>query len=138
MERSHAVYRFKDRVEAAVSKLDRDFKNMDDGMRLMAQLYEEKFTLADWPLAALPGFYTNSGPLLREIAGSDSIAFLPLVKPEDLSRYEAFIFNYWDNDPSIQAAGGAAGYYSAEGGRGVFALNDTVNGVRYSNSIPYH
>jgi len=138
IEGSSAKYRFTSTVEAAVSKLDEDFKNMDNGIRLLAQTYVEKNpSLSDWPTVALPNFYTDSGPLMKELAGADTVAFLPLVKPDDLSRYEAFFFNYWDNDPSILAAGGGGGYYSATG-RGVFGTNDTANGVQYSNSPPYH
>ncbi|KAJ1418187.1 hypothetical protein B484DRAFT_143743 [Ochromonadaceae sp. CCMP2298] len=139
IESSSAKYRFTTNVDAAVSKLDENFKNMDRGMRLLAQTYVEKNpSSSDWPTVVLPNYYTDSGPLMKELAGADSIAFLPLVKPEDLSRFEAFSFNYWDNDPSIQAAGGGGGYYTATGGRGVWALNDSSNGVQHSSSLPYH
>ncbi|KAJ1395551.1 hypothetical protein B484DRAFT_407569, partial [Ochromonadaceae sp. CCMP2298] len=74
--------------------------------------------------------------LVRDITIADTIAFGPLVKPEDLSRYEAFIFDYWDNDTNIPP--GKAGYYSAQGDRGVWAVNDTSNGLLRSTTAPYH
>ncbi|KAJ1427491.1 hypothetical protein B484DRAFT_75574 [Ochromonadaceae sp. CCMP2298] len=139
IEGSSAKYRFTSTVEAAVSKLDEDFKNMDNGIRLLAQTYVEKNpSLSDWPTVALPNYYTDSGTLTKDISGADTIAFVPLVKPDDLSRYEAFMFNYWDNDPSILAAGGGGGYYSAEGDRGIWSLNDTANGFPVTSSLTYH
>jgi hypothetical protein len=87
IESSSAKYRFTSTVEAAVSKLDEDFKNMDNGIRMLAQTYlEENPTLAEWPTAPLPNFYTDSGPLTNDISGADTIALVPLVKLEDLSQ----------------------------------------------------
>ncbi|KAJ1436619.1 hypothetical protein B484DRAFT_253358 [Ochromonadaceae sp. CCMP2298] len=45
------------------------------------------------------------------------------------------MFDYWDSEPAIPP--GKAGYYSEEGDRGVWARNETTNGVRES-SAPYH
>jgi hypothetical protein len=64
-------------------------------------------TLSEWPAVILPNFYT-SAPLAREISGSDIVSFIPRVKPQDVSRYEDFMFNYWDSDPNIPPQ---AGYY---------------------------
>mmetsp|Transcript_3583 Transcript_3583/g.8146 ORF Transcript_3583/g.8146 Transcript_3583/m.8146 type:complete len:215 (+) Transcript_3583:404-1048(+) len=136
VESSSAKYRFTTTVEAAVSKLDENFRNMDGAVRLLAHNYVDKNpTLADWPTAVLPHFH-NRARLVRDITIADTIAFGPLVKPEDLSRYEAFIFDYWDNDTNIPP--GKAGYYSAQGDRGVWAVNDTSNGLLRSTTAPYH
>ncbi|KAJ1402756.1 hypothetical protein B484DRAFT_437545, partial [Ochromonadaceae sp. CCMP2298] len=134
-ESSSAKDRFASIVEAAASKLDHNFLKMDDALRLLAQAYAESNpSLSDWPTAVLPSF-RNSARLVRQIAGADTIAFAPLVKLQDLSRYEEFIFDYWDSDPLIPAE---AGYYSAAGLRGVWSLNDTSNGLVRSSSTPFH
>ncbi|KAJ1413711.1 hypothetical protein B484DRAFT_169190 [Ochromonadaceae sp. CCMP2298] len=132
-ERNTAVDKFKGKVELAVSKLDANFKNMDDVMRLMAQMYTD--LKVDWPTAALPNFY-SSAPLAKNIGKAENIALVTLVKPEDVSRYEAFMFDYWDSEPAIPP--GKAAYYSAVGDRGIWALNDTTNGIEESSAAPYH
>jgi hypothetical protein len=85
-ESSSTKDRFASIVEAAASKLDHNFLKMDDALRLLAQAYAESNpSLSDWPTAVLPSF-RNSARLVRQIAGADTIAFAPLVKPQDLSR----------------------------------------------------
>jgi hypothetical protein len=138
-ESNEAKNRFTSIVEAAVDKLEDNVKNYDLALRLLAQTYVEMHpTLADWPTAVLPNFY-NSAQLVKEIAGADMVGFAVHVKPEDVSRYEAFIIDYWDKEPSIppNLAGYAAGA-SGNGERGVWAINDTSNGFILSSSMPYH
>jgi hypothetical protein len=89
-QRNTAVDRFKGKVETALSKLDANFKNMDDVMRLMAQMYTD--LKVDWPSAALPNFYT-SAPLAKNIGEAENIALVTLVQPEDVSRY-VNVLNY--------------------------------------------
>jgi hypothetical protein len=137
IERNTASYRFRSTVDSAVSILDVNLQKMDKSLRLMAQLYVEGHsTLADWPTVALPSFHTSAA-LVREISGADAIGFSALVKPADVSRYEAFMFDYWDSDPNIPP--GMAGYYNAAGGRGVWAVNDTGNAQQISSpAARYH
>jgi hypothetical protein len=118
-ERNSTVTKFTSIVNAGVSKLDDNFQKMDQSLRLMAQMYVDHSTLADWPAVVLPNFYT-SAPLAKEISEADSITFAARVKPEDVKRYEDFMFEYWDSDPNIPPD--AAGYYNATG-RGVWAVN---------------
>ncbi|KAJ1435288.1 hypothetical protein B484DRAFT_271988 [Ochromonadaceae sp. CCMP2298] len=116
VERSSAKDHFTSIVEAAVTKLDDNFKKIDTALILLSQAYASRYpALADWPTAVMPNFYSET-PLVMEIAGADTIGFAVRVKPEDLVRYESFIFNYWDNDPNIPPD--MAGYYSAAGDRG--------------------
>jgi hypothetical protein len=135
-ESQTAQIRFDSIVASAANKLDDNVKNYDISLKLMAKMAVELHPdVADWPTAILPNFY-NSAPLAMELAGSETIALAINVKPEDVSRYETFIFNYWDSDPAIPK--GMAGYYSAAGDRGIWAVNETSNGILQSRSAPYH
>jgi hypothetical protein len=109
---------------------------MDNGLRLMAQMYVGMYDkLEDWPNVVLPNYQT-SALLTSEIGGCDRVGLAVSVQPEDLTAYESFMIHNWDSDPNIPT--GSAGIYNAAGARGVWAVNASTDGILAALQRPFH
>ena len=59
-----------------------------------------------WPNVVWPGFYDSSYPQGKS-AGLDDMFFLPLVRPDRLSSFEDFMYEYFASEPLIGPDGGS-------------------------------
>jgi len=80
-----------------------NFIRQNRGLNEMAVTYSFNFpNSTQWPTVAWPGF-RQAAELLGDISALDNIAFSPLVLPEELPEYEAYMKSYYENDDSIIA-----------------------------------
>ncbi|KAJ1406156.1 hypothetical protein B484DRAFT_404234, partial [Ochromonadaceae sp. CCMP2298] len=123
-ERRALQYQFNSTVDAAISNLKGNFRSMDTALSELARTYVDlNPTLEDWPNAELSNFQTY-GRIANKIGGFGSVALTVRVKPAEVSSFEAFMINYWDQDPAFPP--GSAGIYSLwPYSRGLWAVNDT-------------
>jgi signal transduction histidine kinase/FixJ family two-component response regulator len=66
--------------------------------------------------------------ITREIIQFDNIAFAPIVQPEQLSGFEAFMYDYFASEPAIPPGAGEHSF-----GRGVYAA-DAENGTYHDTT----
>jgi hypothetical protein len=87
----------------------------------MASIAAYQFPNAEaWPYVIIDGYETISSNLIETSSGR-GMAFCPLVTPEQLSSFEEFAYDYYEE----RFPGGTAGLSSF--GKGVFGVNPALN-----------
>eukprot|EP00600_Ochromonadales_sp_CCMP1393_P000340 CAMPEP_0174983702 /NCGR_PEP_ID=MMETSP0004_2-20121128/17299_1 /TAXON_ID=420556 /ORGANISM="Ochromonas sp., Strain CCMP1393" /LENGTH=957 /DNA_ID=CAMNT_0016236001 /DNA_START=35 /DNA_END=2905 /DNA_ORIENTATION=+ len=118
---------------------DEAFRNMrsiidrfTSGIEVMRINYAEAFPdQSDWPNVYLPT-YSAIAPIVADFASLDTISFSPIVKADELSAYESYIFDKWDSDPNVPVT---AGYHSPTE-RGVYSgLTDSSGATIWNSSF---
>ena len=77
----------------------------------------------DWPFVTLPGFEDIATNLIKTSSGRES-ALCPLVTPEQLSSFEDFAYDFFENkrDPPFPNGTGMSSF-----GKGIWGLDFTLN-----------
>ena len=87
-------------------------------------MYKYAFpTAQEWPYVAYRGFYEFSDVLteISALAGQ-KLGFFPIVRPHQVAKFEKYAAEWLQADPSVPTNAGVH-YF----GRGIFAVNNTVN-----------
>ncbi|KAJ1419560.1 hypothetical protein B484DRAFT_433747 [Ochromonadaceae sp. CCMP2298] len=99
-----------------------------DGSAYQAMKLKASFPeISAWPNVQLP--IDDATAVFKKITGYSSMFFAPIVRPDQLSSFETFAFNYWDLDSTIPPS---AGYFSP-GQRGVWTY-DASTGNSYHDT----
>jgi hypothetical protein len=88
-------------TDGSAGRLARRFNRLNTGIQELASIYSYNFPRAkEWPNVAWNGFIPTA-ELLGKSSMIDGMAFIPLIRPEQLASYEAFIPGYYATDPSF-------------------------------------
>lgn len=75
----------------------------------MASLMGEQYPYAsDWPAASFTGI-ESFAKHVRSVASLEGIAFVPLLRPNQVSEFEAFAQEFYRDDPDTAATAGITG-----------------------------
>jgi hypothetical protein len=86
-------------TEGSFAILSNRFNKLKIGIQELASIYSYNFPRSEeWPNVAWHGF-DPTAKLISVGAGIDGMAFLPLIRPEQLASYESFIPSYYASDP---------------------------------------
>jgi signal transduction histidine kinase/CheY-like chemotaxis protein len=83
---------------------------------------------SQWPEVLYPGFYDVT-PAVKQTTRASNIEFLPIVQPDKLSSFEAFMYNYFATEPKIPPGAGVQNF-----GRGVYAINQNDPNLTYHDT----
>jgi hypothetical protein len=86
----------------------------------VAELYSTQFDADEWPFVAFPRFGQVITPFLM-VLGNININHVPLLLPSQVADFEAFAYNFFENDPERFDGQGVSSI-----GQGIFAINSST------------
>jgi hypothetical protein len=84
--------------EGSVKLITSNYNRLNIGIQELARIYSHNFPqAAEWPNVAWHGF-NPTVELLSRSSVVDGMAFIPLIRPEQLASYETYIKSYYATD----------------------------------------
>jgi signal transduction histidine kinase len=117
-------------TDGSVKIIANSFSKLNNGIQELASIYSYNFPrVEEWPNVGWYGF----NPTVKLVGRSsvvDGMAFLPLIRPEQLASYEAYIREYYATDP----------YFDPDLYVSPYMPEGTVWAVNYSSvpPLPFH
>jgi hypothetical protein len=124
-----AVTKFHFIADSGLEVLTQNANSVVYGFVEMAKNVEyARSNSSQWPEVTYPGFY-DVAPAVQQATRASNIEFIPIVQPDKLASFEAFMYNYFATEPAIPSGAGIQNF-----GRGVYSIDPNNPNFTYHDT----